>query len=80
MYQTTLTSQGTLSLPAAVRRKHNIRPGDILTIEDTDEIRVIVNARFVDMRKKNQIYAKSARAYKQGDGIATHVAEKYGKK
>ena len=79
-YQTTLTSQGTLSLPAAVRRKYNLRPGDILTIEDTDSIRVVKNTTLADMRKKNQSLVRNVPVYAQGDGMAAHVVEKYGKK
>lgn len=80
MYQTTLTSQGTLTLPAAIRRRYNLRSGDSLTIEDDGEIHIIKTIGFGDMRKKNQTFAKVVRAYKQGDGMAAHVIQKYGKK
>ncbi len=80
MGQTVLTSQGTLTLPIEVRRRYNLRPGDILTIEDTDGIRIVKNVSFAELRKKNQPYSKNVRSYKQGDGFAAHVAEKYGKK
>lgn len=80
MGQTVLTSQGTLTLPADVRRRHNLRPGDILTIEDTDGIRIVKSTSFAELRKKNKIDAKQLRGYKQGDGMLAHVKETYGKK
>jgi AbrB family looped-hinge helix DNA binding protein len=80
MYQTKLTSQGTVSLPATLRRKHNLRPGDVLTIEDVGDIRLVVNMSLSDMRKKNQAYTKVSPVYTQGDGFAAHIKERYGKK
>ena len=80
MNQTVLTSQGKLTLPAEVRRRHNLHPGDVLTIEDTDGIRIVKNASFAELRKKNQVDARKLRGYKQGDGTLAHVVEKYGKK
>ena len=80
MNQTVLTSQGTLTLPVEVRRKHNLRPGDILTVEDNDGIRIVKNTSFAELRKKNNVRAGALRGYTQGDGWAAHVTEKYGKK
>jgi len=81
MGQTVLTSQGTLTLPAEVRRRHNLRPGDILTIEDSDGIRIVKNTGLAELRAKNRAYLKNApKKYKQGDGFAMHVTEKYGAK
>jgi len=80
MSQTVLTSQGTLTLPVAVRRRHNLRPGDILTIEDTDGIRIVKGTSFDELRKKNRVGARKLRGYTQGDGMLAHVARKYGKK
>ena len=78
MGQTILTSQGTLTLPAEVRRKHNLHPGDVLTIEDTDGIRIVKNVQFAELREKNKAFIRKAKRYSQGDGFAAHVAEKYG--
>ncbi|MBI5470488.1 AbrB/MazE/SpoVT family DNA-binding domain-containing protein [Candidatus Kaiserbacteria bacterium] len=80
MGQTVLTSQGTLTLPIEVRRRHKLHPGDILTIDDTDGIRIVKNISFAELRKKNQVDAGKLRGYTQGDGMLAHVIEKYGKK
>lgn len=80
MNQTVLTSQGTLTLPVEVRRKYNLRPGDVLTVEDNNGIRIVKNTSFAELRKKNNVPAGALRNYKQGDGWAAHVKEKYGKK
>ncbi len=81
MNQTVLTSQGTLTLPIEVRRRYNLRPGDVLTVEDSDGIRIVKNASLTELRKKNRAYLRNApAAYKQGDGWTAHVLEKYGKK
>ena len=82
MYQTVLTSQGTLTLPAEVRRRHRLIPGDVLTVEDDGEIRILKAVGFADVRAKNAKFVRSVRkhTYKQGDGMAAHVRQKYGKK
>ena len=80
MNHTVLTSQGTLTLPAEVRRRHNLHSGDILTIDDTDGIRIVKNMSFNELREKNRVSARRLRGYKQGDGGLAHVREKYGKK
>ena len=80
MNQTVLTSQGTLTLPAEVRRRHNLRSGDILTIDDTDGIRIVKNMSFDELREKNRASTRRLQEYKQGDGWLAHVREKYGKK
>lgn len=81
MNQTVLTSQGTITLPIALRRRHNLRPGDVLTIEDDDGIRIVKNKELGELRAKNRAYLKNApKKYKQGDGWAAHIMEKYGAK
>ena len=80
MGQTVLTSQGTLTLPAEVRRKYNLRPGDVLTVEDNDGIRGVKITSFSELRKKNNVRPGALHGYKQGDGWTAHVVEKYGKK
>lgn len=79
MGQTVLTSQGTLTLPAEVRRKYNLLPGDVLTVEDNDGIRIVKSTSFSELRKKNNVHSGALHGYKQGDGWAAHVMEKYGK-
>ncbi len=80
---TKLTSQGTITLPAEIRRKYHLKAGQVLTIEDLDTLVIHKVPSLQDVRARNKQYlTKSARvavdSYKQGDGMATHVQEKYG--
>ncbi len=80
MSQTVLTSQGTLTLPIEIRRKHNLHPGDVLAVQDEGEsIRITKTTSLSELREKNRPFIKNAHSYKQGDGWAAHVHEKYGK-
>jgi len=80
MYKTTITSQGTISIPAVLRKKYGFVTGEKLMIEDTGKIVVSKAPNFADMRKMNQKAIKKFVPYKSGDGFAAHVIEKYGKK
>lgn len=81
MFQTKITSQGTISLPAALRRKYNLKAGETVTIEDTGKIVVYKAPSFAELRAQNEKYVrKSHPPYQSGDGFAQHVNEKYGKK
>lgn len=85
MYTTTVTSQGTISLPAAIRRKYNVRAGDIVRIEDGEVLRIVIPEPIEALRARNAIRLarlgkKPTGPYKNGDGWAAHVIEKYGKK
>lgn len=83
MFQTKITSQGTISLPAAIRKKYGFNPGEIVTIEDNGEIIIRKTPSFSELRAKNAKYVKNAPkdyVYKSGEGIGTHVKEKYGEK
>jgi AbrB family looped-hinge helix DNA binding protein len=80
MYKTTITSQGTISIPAVLRKKYGLIPGEKLVIEDTGKIVVSKAPDFADLRKMNQGIIKTFVPYKAGDGFSAHVAEKYGKK
>lgn len=79
MYQTKITSQGTISLPAALREKHGLKPGETVTIEDGERLTIYKLPTFAELREMNKKYVKKATGvYKSGDGIAQHVKEKYG--
>jgi|SRR3989344_72218 len=85
MYTTTVTSRGTISLPAALRRKYNILAGSTILIEDGDVLRIVIPEPIEALRARNAIRLarlgkKPVGPYKNGDGWAAHVMEKYGKK
>lgn len=83
MFQTKITSQGTISLPAALRKKYGFKPGETVTIEDDGEITIRKTPSFSELREKNAKYVKKAPkgyVYKSGDGVTAHVTEKYEKK
>ena len=84
MYTTTLTSQGTITLPAELRRKYHLKAGQTLTIEDLDTLVIHKVPNIDDVRARNKSYlTKRARSagssYRQGDGMRAHVEEKYGR-
>lgn len=83
MFQTKITSQGTISLPTALRKKYGFKPGEIITIEDNEQITIHKTPSFAELRKKNGKYLENVPknyTYKNGDGFVAHVKEKYGKK
>ena len=85
MYKTKITSQGTITLPASLRKKYGFQAGTILSIEDTGKIIISKMPDIEEIRKKNERHLKKVGlwgksiSYKQGDGMAAHVLEKYGK-
>lgn len=83
MNTTKVTTQGTISLPVALRRKFAVMPGDMLTIFDRQgEIVIVKTPDVVSVRQMNKKYLKNfnLKNYKNGDGMADYVIEKYGKK
>ena len=85
MYTVTVTKKGTISLPAAIRRKYNVRPGDTVRIEDGEVLHIVITEPIEALRARNAIRLarlpkKPFGPYKNGDGWAAHVMEKYGKK
>lgn len=78
MYQTKITSQGTISIPAALRKKYNLKPGEIVTIEDNGQIVISKNTDFEELWVDNKKHIKQPVPYKSGDGFTAHVLEKYG--
>lgn len=83
MNTTKVTTQGTISLPIALRRKFAVMPGDTLTIfERQGEIVITKTPDIVAVRQMNKKYLKNfdLKNYKNGEGMASYVLEKYGKK
>ena len=77
MFQTKITSQGTISLPAVLRAKYNLQPGEIVTVEDTGQITIYKTPSFAELRAKNVAYSTD-KPYTSGDGFTKYVQEKYG--
>lgn len=83
MNTTKVTSQGTISLPAAIRRKFNVKPGDTLIVsEKSGDIVISRTPDLAAIREANKKYLKNydLKNYKSGDGWKAHVMKKYGKK
>lgn len=79
MFQTKITSQGTVSIPVALRRKYGLKVGEVVTIEDTGKITISKNTDFATLRQQNATYlSNKPPSYKNGDGIEAYVTEKYG--
>jgi AbrB family looped-hinge helix DNA binding protein len=79
MYTTKITSQGTISIPAALRKKYGFEIGQTVIIEDNGKIILSKPTDFASLRKENAKYIKKFIPYKSGDGWTAHVLEKYGK-
>jgi len=80
MYKTKITSQGTISLPAALRQKYGLKPGETVTLEDNGRITIVKNPDFETLRSQNSKYTKpKPEELLGGDGFTSHVAERYGK-
>ena len=80
MFQAKITSQGTISIPAVLRKKYGMKAGETVTITDNGQISIIKATDFATLRAKNAKYLKNAPAsYQNGDGFTAHVLEKYKK-
>lgn len=80
MYTTKITSQGTISIPSALRKKYDLKVGQTVTLTDNGQITIIKNTDFATLRAENAKYLpKSPINYKSGDGFTAHVLEKYKK-
>lgn len=81
MFQTKITSQGTISIPAALRKKYDLKAGQTVTITDNGQITIVKNLDFETLRQRNAKYIKSEPFIsKGGDGMTAYVLEKYAKK
>lgn len=80
MYTTKITSQGTISIPSALRKKYDLKTGQTVTITDNGQISIIKNTDFATLRAENaKFLPRSPINYKNGDGFTAHVLEKYKK-
>jgi bifunctional DNA-binding transcriptional regulator/antitoxin component of YhaV-PrlF toxin-antitoxin module len=80
MYTTTVTSQGTITLPAALRRKYNFYAGRIVTISDTGKLEILIPESIQKMREKNNAWLKDKAAVgnlPNGAGFRAYVQKKY---
>ncbi len=83
MNTTKVTTQGTISLPIALRRKFGVKPGDTLNVTERQGEIVITKTPDLDvLHEMAKPYLKNydLKNYQNGDGIADYVMEKYGKK
>lgn len=82
MYTTKITSQGTISIPSALRKKYDLKAGQTVTITDNGQISIVKNTDFAALRQQNAKYIKNKKPYihRGGDGLAAYVLEKYGHK
>ncbi|HMO77832.1 MAG TPA: AbrB/MazE/SpoVT family DNA-binding domain-containing protein [Candidatus Paceibacterota bacterium] len=79
MFQTKITSQGTISIPAALRRKYGLKIGESVIIEDNGVITITKGTDLTSLRQKNAIYIdKKPTVTPNGSGIEAHVINKYG--
>ena len=82
MYTTTVTSQGTISLPIALRKKYDVRAGSTVRIIDGDTVQIIMGEPIEMLRARNATRIGKSRIgiLKNGAGFEAYVQEKYGKK
>ncbi len=82
MYTTKITSQGTISIPAPLRKKYGFEAGQTVTITDNGKITIEKNSNFEALWERNAKYIKNKKPYihKGGDGFTMYVLDKYGKK
>jgi len=79
MYKTKITSQGTISIPAPLRKKYGLKAGQTVTITDNGQIVIEKNIDFEAMQQTNAKYIKDKKPFihKGGDGITLHVLDTY---
>ncbi len=85
MYKTKITSQGTITLPVELRNKYNLSAGDVVMIREDGKLLFTKTPSISEIRKHSREHLIKhnlldvAANYKNGDGWAAHVIEKYGK-
>lgn len=82
MFKTKITSQGTISIPAPLRKKFGLQAGDVVAVVDTGELVIKKTPSLSELRTQNQKYVSQKPGYLQtyitGDGMTAHLTEKYG--
>jgi AbrB family looped-hinge helix DNA binding protein len=79
MYTTKITSQGTISIPAALRKKYGLQVGETVTLTDNGQISIVKNPDFTTIREENAAFLKKGTSTHSGDGFTAHVTEKFRK-
>ena len=79
MFKTKITTQGTISIPIALRKKYGLEPGLVVKIEDRNGIIITKNPDFASLRSKNTALVTQTTPYQSGDGFNANIHEKYKK-
>lgn len=85
-YTTTVTSKGTITIPASFRKKFGIKTGMTIQISENKagRLELIRSPTLEEVRALNRAHFKNKgvtpASYKSGDGFTAHVKEKYGNK
>ena len=82
MYTTKISSQGTISNAAPLRKKYGFEAGQTVTITDNGRIVIEKTMDFAALRKENAKYIQGIKPFihKGGDGITLYIEDKYGNK
>lgn len=87
MYSTRLTSKGTTTIPAALRKKLGLKPGMSVTFtagKKPGQVLLERSMTLQELRALNKAAMKRAgtwdKEYYSGAGMEAYVLEKYGKK
>lgn len=80
MYTSKVTSQGTITIPAALRRKYGLKPGARIGISEDGRMLFDAVKERLKIRGENKAVAKRRRRrYRQGEGFSIAVKERHGK-
>jgi len=87
-YSSIITSKGTITIPAHLRRQLNLKPGNqvnFLADSTGKTIKIRPALSWKELQQQNQAILKRRgnwppKPYKSGAGFEAYVAEKYGKK
>lgn len=93
MYYSTITSKGQMTLPADIREKLHIKPGQRVAIRLNDRGEAVIEPTLSLQELRSKTYAslkergiteaqvrEMALGYEAGDGLAAAVEEKYGQR
>jgi AbrB family looped-hinge helix DNA binding protein len=87
----TITSKGTVSVPAKIRKELGVKPGMRVQFrmnERTGNVEIVRPVDIEDLQRRTREHLQAyftpeqlkemAKNYQSGDGFATYVKEKYG--